>query len=138
MVANAKRASPILLGCPRIAHKAPFGVDVHSRKHADDETRAVVDDVLARVPRRIRRRLQDFGYSFTKDLGRLQPRFHFVTQTHYDAFGDFAAPYIQQLMRERFGMIEVNLPRGDAADGAVVNNVFLSPDALTCRSRCCC
>jgi hypothetical protein len=130
LLENAKRASPILLGCPNRACKSPLGVDF-IRAHADDATRAVVDDVLARVPRSHPTVLHDFGYSFTSDLGRLQPRFHFVTQTHYDVFGDLAAPYVQALMRERFGMVEVNLPRGAAANDPLVNNVFLSPDALT-------
>jgi hypothetical protein len=129
IVSNAKRASPVLLAGPDKAHKAPFGVDF-VRKFADDETRRVVDDVLARtVPRAHPTALADFGYSFSSD-GRLQPKFHFVTQTHYDAFGDLAAPYIQQLMRERFDMRELFLPR-DAADGPQTN-VFLTPDALTC------
>lgn len=129
LVSNAKRASPILLGCPNRACKATFGVDF-IRAHADAETLAVVDEVLARVPRSNPSKLQDFGYSFTADRGRLEPRFHFVTQTHYDCFGDLVAPYVQQLMRDKFGMVEVNLPRGDE-HGALVNNVFLSPDALT-------
>lgn len=128
IVSNAKRSSPVLLAGPDKAHKAPFGVDF-IRAHADAETLRVVDDVLTRtVPLTHPTALSDFGYSFSSSEGKLQPRFHFVTQTHYDAFGDLVAPYIQALMRDKLGMREVFLPQ----TGSPASNVFLTPDALTC------
>lgn len=101
----------------------------------------MIDGLLKTIPQQHPTHLNDFQYTFSSD-GKLvnsetNGKFAFVTQTHYDALGDLVAPYIQDLMTKRFGLIEVHLPLDAEADQPT-NNVFKSPDADTCEQLMVC
>jgi hypothetical protein len=108
VVEKEKRASPFLLTCPVKTCRKKLGVD-NIVKLADPSTLRVIDELRKTIPRVHPTHLSDFSYTFSAD-GKLVNaetggKFHFVTQTHYDALGDLVAPYIQDLMLKRLGYV---------------------------------
>ena len=59
-------------------------------------------------------------------------KFHFVSQRHYDALGDFVLKYIQEeLLIKRLGLEEHWLPLDSSDSKDKLVNIFMSKDALT-------
>lgn len=104
-------------------------------KYASEKCKELFKKIEKTIPEKATK-LSDFGYFFDKD-GKLKNKetgegFRFVSQTHYEALGDFIAREIQDMMIKDFDMLEIQIPQGDKYKDSPKNNIFMTKDAMTC------
>jgi len=128
---DEKRRSFLDITCPAPKCSQRLS-DKDWRKLASPKTLENYDAVLRTVPEKATC-FRDFNYAYDEH-GVLRntinnDKFHWVSQMHYDALGDFVVEHIQHLLKQEFKMEEVLLPI-DAGDDVPRNNIFLTPGAL--------
>ncbi len=116
-------------------------------QHMTEKTKALYDIVIQTVPLKdYPTSLDDFNYHYNEQ-GELRNKingapFHFVSQRHYEALGDFIYRYIQDVMISKYHLQEVYLPLVQNEDTSnyrqrlvqqelCKNNIFMSQDALS-------
>jgi len=121
-----KRKSPILIPDPnsdqRSSNQSSFLSLETVQSHLTDRSSKQLDLVMATIPTVYPpSSLSDFQYEFN-DKGELRHMqkadepFHFVSQRHYEAIGDFIAREIQLRMIRDCGLREVLLPGVEQRD----------------------
>jgi hypothetical protein len=145
-----KRKSPVLIPHVNPRSKDKFLPLNVVEQNLTQRAKEHFDIVIATIPDNYPpTSLEDFNY-FYNDKGELRNKlkpeeaFHFVSQRHYEAIGDFIVRDIQLRMINECGLQEVWLPEDNQTaqldslkvtamdqQKLIKSNIFLSPDALT-------
>jgi hypothetical protein len=102
-----------------------------------DDAKELHKKLLKTIPQDNPTSLKDFGYGYNengefRNLETGEP-FHYITETHYEALGDFIVKEIQDMMVKDYDLVEKNLPEGNEYKNSPKVNIFMSKDALTCE-----
>lgn len=105
-------------------------------EYANEKSIEFHKGLLKTVPQDNPTSLADFNYHFNEkgELRNIETGkpFHYISETHYEALGDFIVQEIQNKMVKECDMVEVFLPEGDEYKNAPKTNIFMTKDALTC------
>lgn len=106
--------------------------EVNKLTNNEKEIQKTIENILETIPDHPTK-LEDFGYDYNEhgELRKISDgsKFTFITQNHYNVFGDYVLNHIQTLMKQKYNFEEIWIPNENPSLENPSCNIFLSPNA---------